>query len=160
MAKRQAACTHCGRVFQVEEAQAGRRARCRGCDQSFVIAFAATAEAAPAPDELAAATEAPSVTQAAQLRGLRAEAVDLEQRRERAPAQQIGRRRRAAQLSRDLEDVDAQEVGAARDREAAQAAHDRGRQAGKLREGDRFVHGGFASLGLASLRFETTCACP
>ncbi|HEX5011663.1 MAG TPA: hypothetical protein VFY71_14820, partial [Planctomycetota bacterium] len=82
MAKRQAACTHCGRAFQVEEAQAGRRARCPGCDQSFVIAFAPSADATPEQP-----APAPSVTEVAQLRGLRAEAVELEQRRERAQAE-------------------------------------------------------------------------
>src|SRR5262245_41128062 len=126
MAKRQAACTHCGRVFQVDEAQAGRRARCRGCNETFVIAFPAglataadtTATAAPAPEEIAPASEAPSVTQAAQLRGLRAEAVDLEQRRARAQGEVEALEARRAAAQAELERLEQ----AAREREAQYAS--------------------------------------
>jgi len=37
MATRVTSCTHCGRIFRVPETYAGRRARCKGCDGSFVV---------------------------------------------------------------------------------------------------------------------------
>src|SRR5262249_16853869 len=57
MAKRQAACTHCGRAFQVDEANEGGRARCGACGQSFVVQFAAAPAASSAPPPSAVATE-------------------------------------------------------------------------------------------------------
>ncbi|MHC4845140.1 MAG: MJ0042-type zinc finger domain-containing protein, partial [Planctomycetota bacterium] len=42
MVKRLTRCSHCERSFKVEESNAGRRARCGKCGETFVIIFDAT----------------------------------------------------------------------------------------------------------------------